>query len=153
MKKTAFEWRAMERREHDHAPDWYLAVGIIALSIAITAVILHNILFAVLVAISVGVFFLRTLQKPREVAYALTTRGLHLGKEFSPYSALESFWIDEGETETTLIIKPKALISPLFIIPLHDIDLDALREHLAEVLIETELHEPLSKKIMEFLGF
>lgn len=153
MKNMVFEWRALERREREHAPDWYLAVGIIVLSIAATAAILHNILFAVLIVISAGALFLRTLQKPRAVVYALTARGLYIGKEFTPYATLESFWIDEGETEATLIIKPGALISPLLIIPLQDTNADALREHLSEILVETELHEPLSKKIMDSLGF
>ena len=153
MKNQVFEWRSLERRERKHASDWYLAVGIIALSIAATAAILHNILFAVLIVISAGALFLRTLQKPREVVYALTVRGIHIGKEFTLYSALESFWIDEREAEATLIIKPKSLVSPLLIIPLQDTNADALREHLSEILLETELREPLSKKIMEFLGF
>ncbi len=153
MKDTAIEWRALERREHAHAPDWYWAVGIITLSIAATAALLHNILFAVLIVVSAIALFLRTLQKPREVAYSLTSRGFRSGTEFTPWSALESFWIDEHVHEPKLIIKPVALISPLLIIPLDGVDKENLRVMLSEKLPETELHEPLSKKIMEFLGF
>lgn len=154
MKNAAFEWSALERTEHNHRPDWYWAVCIITLSIAATAVILHNILFAVLIVISAIALFLRTLQKPRQISYSLTSKGLHLGSEFSSYGTLESFWIEEHEEEEPkLIIKPVALISPLFIIPLKTIDREAVRVFLAEKLLEVELHEPLSKKIMEFLGF
>ncbi len=153
MKNATVEWSAEERKERNHAPDWYFAVGIIALSIAATAALLHNILFAVLIIVSAIALFLRTLQKPRTITYALTEKGLHIDKEFTPYAALESFWIDEREGESKLIIKPIALISPLFIIPLDGVDRGNLREILSEKLPETELHEPLSKKIMEFLGF
>lgn len=153
MTNAEIEWSALERREHTHRPDWYWAVGIIALSIAATAALLHNILFAVLIVVSVIALFLRTLQKPREVAYALTAKGFHTGSDFTPWSALESFWIHETEHEPKLLIKPIALISPLFIIPLDGADRENLRGILSERLSETELHEPLSKKIMEFLGF
>ncbi len=153
MKDAGIEWGALERREHNHAPDWYWAVGIITLSIAATAVLLHNILFAVLIVVSASALFLRTLQKPREVSYSLTSKGFRSGKDFTPWSALESFWIDENEHEQKLLIKPIALISPLFIILLDGVDKENLRTVLSEKLPETELHEPLSKKIMEFLGF
>lgn len=62
---TKIEWQAYNREAQAHGPDWYWAVGIIALSIVVTAVILDNVLFAVLILISTVVLFLRTLQAPR----------------------------------------------------------------------------------------
>ena len=153
MTKEGLTWKATERRRGAHAPDWYFAVGIIAISIAATAVIFDNVLFAILVVLSTLVLFLRTLQKPREVSFALTSKGLWINKEFRFYTSLESFWVEERYDEPLLLVKAKGLLTPLFSIPLPDLDPEAIREYLSDKLYETELHEPLSKKIMEFLGF
>lgn len=147
------EWNAQERKAEGHSPDWYVAAGIIALSIATTAVILHNYLFAVLVAISTVALFLRTLQKPRTFSYALTSKGLWVNKEFHAFKTLDAFWVDENDDPPLLLVKSKAFVMPLLSIRLDGLDHEALRAYLVTVLPETELHEPFSKKIMEFLGF
>ncbi|TSC56425.1 MAG: Uncharacterized protein Greene041679_519 [Parcubacteria group bacterium Greene0416_79] len=150
------EWSAYDRTQKTHAPDWYWAVGIIALSIAITAVILNNLLFAALVVISAVSLCVRTLQKPRLIYYALTSRGVRTGKEFDSYQTLESFRVVEVEEalgEPKLLLKAKGLLSPIRIIPLGGAGADAVREFLVQYLQEEELEEPLARKIMEFLGF
>ncbi len=154
MAKDTIEWKALERKGYGHTPDWYVAVSVIAISIAVTSVILHNTLFAILVVLSAVVLFLRTLQPPRTVVYALTSKGLWINKEFSPFKSFESFWVEDSDPEhATLIMKSAGLVMPLLCIPLDGQDPDSVREHLGMVLPEVEHHEPLSKKIMEFLGF
>ncbi|KKU77310.1 MAG: hypothetical protein UY03_C0017G0018 [Parcubacteria group bacterium GW2011_GWA2_47_64] len=117
----------------------------------ITAVVLNNILFAVLVVISTIALFLRTLQKPRLVSYELTNRGLWTNKNFQPFTALESFFVEEQEPK--LLLKVKGLVTPLSVIPLESVDSQTVREFLQDYLPEEEMHEPLSKRIMEYLGF
>ncbi len=152
MSSSKIEWEAYDRVLQTHSPDWYWAVSIIALAITITAILLHNTLFAILVVISTTVLFLRTLQKPRLVRYELTNRGLWINKEFQAFTVFESFWVtDVGESK--LIIKAKGLTTPLSIIPLDTVDADTIRDFLREYLSEVEHHEPLSKRIMEYLGF
>lgn len=148
---SKIEWQAYDRPPKTNSPDWYWAVSIIALSIMVTAVILNNVLFAVLVVISTIALFLRTLQKPRLVNYELTNRGLWTNKDFQSFTTLESFWVEDNEPK--LILKAKGLITPLSIIPLESIDSQAVREFLQDYLQEEEQHEPLSKRIMEYLGF
>jgi hypothetical protein len=143
----------LERRAIHHAPDWYWAVGIIAVSIAATAYILDNILFAVFIVISTIVLFLRTLQKPREMTYSITQKGIWINKEFHGFRTLESFWIDDQEDPPLLLLKSKTLLMPLLSIPLEDVDHEALQAYLVLVLPEVEMHEPFSKRIMEYLGF
>lgn len=148
------EWQAYDRTEQSHSPDWYWAVGIIALSLAVTAVIFNNILFAILVGVSTVVLFLRTLQKPQQVRYELTNRGLWTNKDFQPFTLFDSFWVEEETApQPTLILKPKGMLSLLSVIPLAEVSPDAVREFLSEYLPEVEQHEPLSKRVMEYLGF
>ena len=148
------KWRAWNRRHASHAADWYIAVVIIAVSIAITSVLLHNTLFAILVVISTVVLFLRSLQRPVEIAYALTSKGLWVEKAFTPFKSFDSFFIDDTDSETPLLIlKSIGLIMPLLCIPLGSADREEVRAHLSTILPEVEHHEPLSKRIMEYLGF
>lgn len=153
MAKENLEWKAFDHIHQKHSADWYWAGGIITLSIAATAIIFNNILFAVLVVISSLALFLRTLQKPRKTHYALTSRGFHNENDFTPYSTFESFYIDDTHGKPKLLLKGKNILSPLLIIPLGEMDTENVQIYLARYLLETELREPLSKKIMEFLGF
>jgi len=150
---TKIEWEAFNRSEQSHSPDWYWAVAIIALSITVTAILLGNALFAVLVVISTIALFLRSLQKPQVTRYELTNRGLWVNKEFQPFTTFDSFWVTELSFQPKLILKSKGLMSPLLVISLETTDPDRVREFLQEFLLETEHHEPLSKRIMEYLGF
>lgn len=152
MAFSKLTWQSYDRIQQQHSPDWYWAVGIIALSITVTAVILNNILFAILVVISTVVLFLYTIQHPRLVTYELTNRGLWTNKEFQSFSFFESFCVTD-EDPAKLIIKSKGLITPLLIIQLEAIDSQTVREFLQNYLPEAELREPVSKRIMEFLGF
>lgn len=148
------EWQSYDRVEQRHSPDWYWAVGIIALSLAVTAVIFNNILFAILVFVSTVVLFLRTLQKPQLLRYELTNRGLWTNKDFQPFTAFDSFWVEEDTApQPKLLIKSKGMLTPLLVAPLEGVTPDAIRELLSEYLPEVEQHEPLSKRVMEFLGF
>ncbi len=151
MPSSKIEWRGYDRVAQNNGPDWYWAVSIIALSIMVTSIVLNNLLFAILVVISTIALFLRTLQKPRLISYALTNRGLWTNKEFQPFTTFESFFVEEQEPK--LILKAKGLITPLSTIPLEDTDPQIIREFLAEFLPEVEQHEPISKRIMEYLGF
>lgn len=153
MARQNIEWQAYERTPRTHRADWYWAMGIIACSLTVTAIILHNALFAALIVISAAALFLRTLQIPRLVRYELSSKGVWQDKEFVSYTALESFWIEEEYGEPKLIVKAKHLLSPYLILPLGDTDPETVRGFLGERLPEVEHHEPLSRKIMEFLGF
>ncbi len=147
------EWEAYDRQPQKHGADWYWAMGIIAVSLVVTALILNNILFAILIVISTFALFLRTLQDPRVLPYSLTTRGISVGKDFTPFTLLESFWVEEYGNEQKLILKQKTITSPFLIVPLVDTDTEEIRQFLAERLPEIEHHEPLSRKVMEYLGF
>jgi len=145
-------WQAYDHVARPHSPDWYWAVSIIALAISTAAVLLHNTLFAILIIISTIALFLRTVQKPRLITYELTNRGIWFNKDFSPFATFEAFFVTEEE-EPKLLLKAKGLTSPLSVISLEATNGEKVREYLQAYLRESELQEPLSKRIMEYLGF
>lgn len=149
---SKLSWKVYDRIEQQHSPDWYWAVGIIAFSLMVTSILLDNILFAILIVLSTIVLFLRTLQKPQLISYELTNRGIWINKEFTSFVSFDSFWVTEEEP-AKLIIKSKGLLTPLLIIPLDTVDPQIVRDFLQDYIPEEEHHEPLSKRIMEYLGF
>jgi len=50
--KFLIEWDAHEYEHRERSPDWFWAVGIISVSVAVAAVIFGNIIFGILVIIA-----------------------------------------------------------------------------------------------------
>ena len=147
-------WRAPEHQHTERGTDWYWALGIIALSSAITAIIFSNLLFALLIVIAAGTLGIVAHHKPEEVDFELSNRGLSIGAdEFYPYDHMFAFWVGGGEKPTLLIDTPR-FMTPDLVIPIEDVDPDIVREILLEQGVpEVPLRESLYYKIMEFLGF
>lgn len=151
---SRLEWEAREYAYREKGGDWFWAVGIIAASLAITAVLFKNTIFAVLIIL--GAFTLMVFAKriPRLVKFSVDEDGIRADKLFYPWSSLESYWVETGANEPPkLLVKSKRPLAPLIIIPLDDMEPDAVKTSLRDFLPLEKETEPLSQKIMEFLGF
>ncbi len=147
-------WQAPEHKNKIRTVDWYWAVGIISLSVAVIAIIMGDGFFAVLLIIGVLILISFSIRPARIFTISLDQRGLAIGKEMYPYATLESFWVDiKNEENPKIIFKSKKVLMPLIIVPLEDYHhLDA-RDFLLQFLEEKEMQEPISNKVMEKLGF
>jgi len=148
-------WQGYEYTHYEKSSDWFWALGIVALSSAVTAIIFKNILFALLILIGAFTVALFAAKKPHLVHFEVTRRGVSIDDTLYPFTTLESFWIDEDEHgHHTLILKSQRVIMPYIIIPLvESIEFEDMRNTLLTKLEEEELHEPISHKIFEFFGF
>ena len=148
-------WQGYEYDHHEKSSDWFWALGIIALSSAITAIIFKNIIFALLILVGAFVMALFAAKKPHLVHFEISRRGIGIDDTLYPFNSLESFWIEEDEHEHhTLIVKSQRLIMPYIVIPLSDsIWYEDVRNILLTKLTEEELHEPISHRVLEFFGF
>jgi len=148
-------WQGYEYTHYEKSSDWFWALGIVALSSAVTAIIFKNILFALLILVGAFAVALFAAKKPHLIHFEITRRGVAIDDVFYPFTTLESFWIDEDEHgHHTLIIKSERVIMPYIIIPLSEsIEFDEVRDILLAKLDEEELHEPVSHKILEFFGY
>ncbi len=154
---VALQWRSYEHKhKDDKSPDWFWALGFVAVAIAVAAILFGNSLFGILVILAAVVLGLSVNQKPEENSYAITTRGIVINDVLHPYKGLEAFWIDETShpDKNILIIDAHKLLMPHIIINLPDsIDRDALQDYLLDYLPEEELYEPASQRIAEMFGF
>lgn len=148
-------WRGYEYTHHEKSSDWFWALGIVALSSAVTAIIFKNILFALLILIGAFTIALFASKKPNLIHYEINRRGVAIDDVLYPFNTLESFWIDEDEHgHLSLIIKSERVVMPYIIIPLEEpVNFEDVRNVLLTKLEEEELHEPISHKVLEFFGF
>jgi len=152
--ENKISWKALEYKRKEKTVDWYWAVGLIALAVIVTSIILHDTLFAILILISTIILVSFSIADPRIVQVSINRNGITVEKEMYPFSTIESFWIESTDRENRkVLLKSKRVIMPLIAIPLEELHHQDVREYLLQYLPEIEMHEPLSQKIMERLGF
>ncbi len=116
---------------------------IIALSLTVISIILHDALFAVLIILGTGTLLAFSVRGPQWVEISLDPRGLAVGNEMYPFATLLEFWVDISEENNhKILLKSKKLIMPLIVIPLEEYHHMDVREFLLAHLPEKELHEP-----------
>lgn len=150
----AIEWEALEHHHEPKKGDWFWVLGIIALSGAVTAVLMENILLAIVILIGAAVMSMLAMRPAQMVRYGLNQRGIKIDNSFYPYTTLESFYIeDDPIMGHQLLLKSQKLLMPLLILPLPEDDVEEIERILAERIPEEHLEEPLANKILEFFGF
>ena len=154
-KPTPFkiEWEAHEHAYKERSPDWFWAVGILAVSIAIVAIILSNVIFGILVLIATFTLMLSINKEPEIVHAAVTETGITKGKVHYPYSSLASYWLDSEHPHPKLLLRSKKFFLPLIVVPMGNANAVEIDKALAEFLPEEEQSLPLLEKMLEVLGF
>jgi hypothetical protein len=152
---ASFHFHSSEYYHRHKSADWYWTVGIIAVASSITAFILGNILFAILIAIAALALTMYAGRAPHEHDIEINDSFITVGKYRYTYSNMESFWLDHSE-HPRLLIRTNRTLMPHIIIPvdsLSDEEKEQIRQFLRTKLPEEEQHEPLLEMIMEYLGF
>lgn len=151
-----FRWQAYEYEHRRKNPDWYWALGIIALGFFVVAVLFGNFLAAILVILAAVSLALHSAREPELRTFELGERGFRTDDLIYPFPSLESFWVaDSGiyEYAPKLFLKSKKILMPHLVIPLEDVRPEDVREFLKTRLKEEEHDESLSHRILERLGF
>ncbi len=151
--EDSLQWSAPEYHHYQRSVDWFWAVGIITICIAVLAFIFDNALFGILILLSAGILIFYAIRAPQDINYEINQRGIIVGKDLHPYLTIESFWLETRHGEPKIILKSKKAVLPYIIIPVHEESADDIATVLRDFLEEKELAEPASHKVMEYLGF
>ena len=149
----SLKWQTYEYVYKKKSADWFWAVGIIAVSVAVTSILFNNFLFGILILIAAGALMMYASREPLLLDIEIGMKGVRAGKDFYPYVNLESFWVASEDEWPRVILKTKATLSPLVVIGIEDMDADVIQEYLKSHLEEKEITEPLLEVLMEKLGF
>ena len=145
-------WSAYEHEHIERGSDWFWALGIIAISAALTSILFSNVLFAILILVAAGTMVLIARHPPQLHEFEITEKGIQTGLTMHPFENVISFWVEE-EGEPTLLVDTIAFMAPNLVIPLGDMNPEAVRAFLIERVEEVPMKEPLAHKIFEFFGF
>lgn len=146
-------WSTPEYEHKERSADWYIALGIITISASVAAFLLGNILFGFFILIGAFTLAMYSMRTPEEMFVEINNHGIVINDRIYTYNSLESFWVEGYDTEPKIIIQSEKTLMPYIVIPLGGVDPEEVREYLLEHLEEEEHSEPLSHKIMEYLGF
>lgn len=146
-------WKTYEHIHTDKSSDWYWIVGVVTVTIAIIAILLNNIIFAVLILIGSFTLTLLASKKPNLVNVTISSTGIMFNKTLFAYSGIESFWVETRDSYPRLLLKPKKLFAPFIVILLEDADPDDVRDILEKKLPAEEHAEPLLEKLLIYFGF
>ena len=156
-RSDTLQWTASEHthKSGTRSRDWYWALGLLTVSIAIAAILLGNSLFALLIVVAAVALGLSADQQPTEHTYTINTRGVSVDKILYPYKSLEAFWIDETRPkENVLILDIQKPLTPHLIIRIPDsIDINDLQDYLLDYLPEDEMYESPAQRLAELFGF
>jgi hypothetical protein len=156
MAKNSFriEWTAHEYEHKVRTDDWYWAVGIVTLGIAIASIIFGNIIFGVLIIICAFSLALFINRPPESLHIVIDEFGVTKEKIRYPFSTLHSFWIDIEHPHKKIFLRSQRTLMPLIVIPLGDgIDPEKLQRTLLRYIPEEYYSLPFTEKVLEYLGF
>ena len=153
-KHTVLRWSAYEHEHIERGADWYWALGIIAVCVALTSVLLSDALFAVLVLVAAGTIALISRTPPDISRFEISDRGIRINDALHRFDEVISFWVDEEHHKgrPLLLVDTTKFMAPNLVIPIEHIDPKLVRAYLIERAEEVYMKEPLSHKIFEFLG-
>ncbi len=153
--KRPITWEAHEYVYVEKTSDWYWALGVLAIAGIAGALFYENVLFALFILIASSVLALFASRHPDVVKFSLTQRGVRIDDVLHPYNSFVSFAVDEITPQhiPKLILKPTHALSPLIVIPIVDVDPDDVHDFLRLFLKEEDHYEPLTHRMMEWLGF
>src|SRR3990172_1439757 len=92
-------WETLEHEHKDRTPDWYWAVGIIALATAVISIIYKNYLFAVFIILAAAVLTMFSFKKPDMMMIEIGEKGFKIKNEFYAYKMIKSFYIENQGQE------------------------------------------------------
>ncbi len=159
MDEHIISWTAPEYEHRDHSADWYWAVGIISVALAVAFIIVGNTLLSVIIIVGMGTLLLYSKHPPRMIDYSISNKGVTAGKTLYPWDTLASFWVLEGDDSVKYHRDPKILITskkafmPHIVLSLHGTDLDEIHQIFAHTLPEEHQVEPLPERLMRKIGF
>lgn len=146
-------WSAYEHEHIERTSDWFWALGIIAVSAALTSLLFGNVLFALLILVAAVVLGLIAQKPPELHEFELSDRGIRVSGTLHAYEEILSFWVEtETDNEPLLLVDTTKFMAPNLIIPLSGIEPARVRSFLRERIEEIPMKEPLAHKILEFFG-
>jgi hypothetical protein len=150
------EWETPEYEHFDKDVGWYKGVVIITIIAVILSLIFKNFLLALILLIGGFTMMLYGSRFPQIIKVKFTPKGISINQDLYLYQKLHSFWISDEHGETRapkLIIEADRFFLPHLVIPLNDVNREAVRNHLLQYLPEMHHEESFADVIFDLVHF
>lgn len=145
-------WSAYEHEHIVRESNWFWALGVVAVCAALTSILFHDFLFAILIVLGAAIFALLANVPPELVEFEVSDKGVRIGDDLHRYEEIISFWVEDEEEPHRLLVDTTKPMAPNLVIPIEDVDPDSLRTMLREHSKEVRMHEPFAHKLLEYFG-
>ncbi|MBX4206314.1 hypothetical protein KW784_00785 [Candidatus Parcubacteria bacterium] len=151
--KTRIEWEAHAYEYKERSSDWFWAVGIVAVALALTAAIFGNIILGILILVAAFTLALFINREPHTVEVSIDERGVTKAGVLYPFESLHSFWIDSWHSHPRIYLRSEKPYVPLILVPLGGADPDEAAGTLSQHISEEHHELPLVERLLERIGF
>lgn len=150
---TVLRWSAYEHEHVERSSDWYWALGVVAVSVAVTSVLFRDFFFAVLILLAAATLALMA-RRPSDIAeFELSDKGVRINGKLHRYDEVLAFWVeDDHHGRPHLLIDTTKWLSPNLVLPIEHIDPALVRAYLKERVEERFMKESPAHRILEFFG-
>ena len=147
-------WETYEYPYQKKPRDWYWALTIITISIAVTVVILNNILFALFIVLAGFSLALYATRPPEKITVTISPKGISLGEKTIPLKNIVAFNIDTASQPPKLLLRRAETLSLLVDVFIENVSIEEVERILNGVVKkDEELSEPWFQSLMEYIGF
>lgn len=153
--KIYIAWQTEEYVHREKTPDWFWALGLIALASATVAVIYDNVLFAILIILASVLLGYYAARIPKIIEIAISNEGIKIKNFLYQYKKIKGFAIDEHTMGNQLLIESDRIIAPLISIPIpNSISTEEIVQILeTKIPHKEDMREHATHRIMEHIGF
>jgi hypothetical protein len=155
MEDEKISWQEYEYPYIPKSKNWFVVLGIVVVTLAVTSIIFKNVLLALIILVGGFGIAMYAARPPKLTNFEVNDRGIKIGTRLYLYSSLDSFWITENREllGRKLLVESGKKLVPLISIPISpDVNVRELRDFLAGYMSEEELNQPFSDVLSAFLG-
>lgn len=141
-------WQVPTFEKHSRSLVWYVVFGIFGLALFMYAIVSVNYLFAFILVLIAFIVYVQKHADPELVEFAITSKGIVIGKNAYPFKDIKNFWIlyDPPVVKKLYFCFRRAIV-PRIMVPLEDQNPLQVRDFLLQFLEEDleQEEEPISE--------
>ncbi len=147
-------WTAQEFIEKKKGRAWFIVLGIVALALFVTGIIMKNYIFSIIIALASFLIFIQALRRPQKIKTEIFEDRVVINNLFKIiFKEIKSFWIFEETDLNTLCLETSKLAQPKIYLPLGQQAPDEIRQILTQFINEVKQEESLVDIISRKINF
>jgi hypothetical protein len=146
-----YSWTSPEFLKKERSRLWFWLAGLAGLLFFIAALWMENYIFAIIVPLFVFVTFSQASREPKQIQMSVSSEGIFLEEELTPFKEIKSFWIFGQKDLPYVSMRTKKNLKPNLFIPIKNEDPEKIKEMLLEFIPMEEQEESLIDSLAEKL--